>query len=436
MIVPTRRFWLLVALGVPIAAYGAVAGSPFLILFYNLMLAAIAIITGRLGPTPLKIRVTRQFDPVLSVRANNVVRLRIHNDNLEPVKGRIRDEMPPDFQSSIVEFPIEIGPEREANFRIITSPKERGGDYFRGSWVRLQCPLGLVERQAKLPTEQPVRVYPNVLALREFDLLKQRGRLREMGIRRTRIRGLGTDFESLRDYADGDDFRKIDWKGTARRGKLIVRQFEQERNQSVIIVLDIGRHMLAEVDGVRKIDRALDAILMLAHAVVNAGDFIGLLVYSDTVRRYLPPRKGRAQLGAVIEAVHDLIAEPVESDPAAAFAYLQSRWKRRSLIVFFTDLEDEARATTLVTALGSAARRHLLLMSRVADPKLKEAVKTPIVDPPSMYRRSAALLLVSDRRAGTARLNASGVHNIESEPEELASDLVNYYFTVKEKSLL
>lgn len=434
--VPTKRFWLFVALGIPVAVIAGVAGMPSLAFAYNIALIGIAWMTGRMGPSPSSLKVRRTFDPVLSVRTSNKIVLTLTNDSLDPIRGILRDEPPTQFSASQREFRLDLGPERETELEYSLTPNERGSESFKGTYVRLACPLGLVVRQERLPTEEAIRVYPNVLALREFDLLKQKGRLREIGIRRSRMRGLGTEFESLREYAEGDDYRKIDWKASARHAKLVVRQFEQERNQAVVIVIDIGRHMLAEVNGVRKLDHALDACLMLTNAAAAAGDFVGLLVYSDVVRRYIPPKKGRNQIGMIIEALHDLVAEPIESDPAAAFAFLASRWKRRSLVVTFTDLEDPDRARLLTTALGPQARRHLLLLARVSDPKLMEALNPPMEKVEDMYLSAAAGLLVMDRRAATSVLSAANIHNLEAEPQELAAALVSFYFDVKERSLL
>lgn len=434
--VPTKRFWLLIALGIPVAIAAGVVGAPLLAVAYDLLVIAIAYATGKLGPSPSSIKVTRSFDPVLSVRAANKIVLTLTNESLDHIKGLVRDEPPPQFLASRREYRLDLPPEREIELEYTVTPEERGSESFKGTYVRLACPLGLVVKQARLDTEEPIRVYPNLLALREFDLLNQKGRLREIGIRRSRMRGLGTEFESLREYGEGDDYRKIDWKASARHNKMVVRQFEQERNQAVVIVIDIGRHMLAEVNGVRKLDHALDACLMLTNAAAAAGDFVGLLVFSDVVRRYIPPKKGRNQIGMIIEALHDLVAEPIESDPGAAFAFLASRWKRRSLVVTFTDLEEPDRAKALATALGPQARRHLLLIARVSDPKLKEALDTPMEKVQDMYLSAAAGLLVADRRAATSVLTASNIQNLEAEPQELAAALVSFYFDVKERSLL
>jgi uncharacterized protein (DUF58 family) len=434
--VPTKRFWLLVALGIPVAVVAGLADMPSLAFAYDIALIGVAWLTGRIGPSLSGLKVRRAFDPVLSVRAANKIVVTLTNESLEPMRGLVRDEPPPQFAVSQREFRLDIGPEREVEIEYTLTPDERGSESFKGTYVRLACPLGLVVKQGRLDTEEPIRIYPNLLALREFDLLKQKGRLREMGIRRSRMRGLGTEFESLREYAEGDDYRKIDWKASARNAKLVVRQFEQERNQAVIIVIDIGRHMLAEVNGVRKLDHALDACLMLTNAAATAGDFVGLLVFSDVVRRYIPPKKGRNQIGMIIEALHDLVAEPIESDPAGAFAFLASRWKRRSLIVTFTDLEEPDRARVLTTALGPQARRHLLLLARVSDPHLKEALGVQLEKVEDLYLSAAADLMVADRRAATSVLHAANIHNLEAEPQELAASLVGFYFDVKERSLL
>ncbi len=426
----------MVAIGIPLAAISAAVGTPSLVVLYDLILIGVAYGSTFLAPSTSRLIIKRRFDSVLSVRAANKITLEIHNEGVQTIRALLRDEPPAFFLASQKEFKVEIPTQFPIELSYYVTPFERGSESFKGTFLRIDCPLGLAVKQVRLPTEQPVRVYPNVLALREFDLLKQQGRLKELGIRKSRMRGLGSDFESLREYTEGDDYRKIDWKASARRGKLVVRQFEQERNQSVIVCIDIGRHMLAEVDGVRKLDHVLDALLMLTNAAAMAGDFVGLLVYADTVRRYIPPRKGRAQVGIIIEAIHDLVAEPVESDPVAAFSYLTTRWKRRSLIVNFTDYEDVDRARDLAIAFGALARRHLAMICRVQDPKIDEVLHLDVQNIEGMYRKAAANVLMEDRRAATAVVGTAGIHNLESEPQDLAANLVSYYFKVKERSLL
>jgi uncharacterized protein (DUF58 family) len=378
----------------------------------------------------------RRHDPVLSVRVANRIHGELENLSNQALIGSLRDEPPVGVPVENNEVPINLAPGETLSLAYHVTPPERGSVEFQGTYLRLACPLGLSYRDVRLESQEVGRVYPNVLALKEFNLLNQQGRLKELGIRRSRMRGIGSEFESLREYADGDDFRRIDHKATARRGKLIVRQYETEKSQAIVLVIDIGRHMLSEVNGVRKLDHILDSLLMLTNAASVAGDMVGLLVMSDTVRRYIPPRKGRTQVGVVIEACHDLVAEPVETDINAAMAYLSSRWKRRSLVVAFSDYEDQARAKEYASALRSLTQRHLVLAVRVQDGKLNEAFERPIVTPDDAYGRAAASLVLRDRKEATKVMSAARVHQLESEPQNLAKDLVNFYLNVKERGLL
>lgn len=434
--VPTKRFWIALAVGILIAAASGAAGYMWLGFAYDILLVAVAYVTTRLAPSLDGLTFRRKMTPVLSVRVPNSVKIRILNEGSETISGRLRDEPPEKFHASRKEFRIHLRPGVESELQYDVTPYERGTDSFQGTFLRLDCPLGLVEREIRLSTEESVRIYPNVLALREFDLLKQKGKLNQIGIRRSRIRGLGGDFESLREYAEGDDYRKIDWKATARKGKLVVRQFEQERNQPVVLFIDVGRRMLSEVNGVTKLDLVLDSLLMLANAAVTAGDYVGLLVYSDVVKRYIPPRRGRNQLGILIEAIHDLVAEPVESEPSVALGYFSARWKRRSLIVSFTDVEDEEEARDLGIAFGPLAKRHLLLLARISDPRLKEAASQIVDEIDDVYLKASAMLFTNERKAAGSSIANFGIHTMDSEPQELAANLVSFYFVVKERSLL
>lgn len=434
--VPTRRFWWIVAAGIPICAIAAAAGNPSFFWLYNGLIFGLAYLSSLVPGSRLALRVERRFDSVLSVRVSNKIQLTIFNDGLTSISGVLRDEPPQIWECVGNEFRFQIDPGREIIRSYFVTPPSRGTEWFIATFLLLDCPLGLAYRKVRLETRERIRIYPNVLALQEFDMLRQQGRLREIGIRKSRQRGLGTEFESLRDYSEGDDFRKIDWKATSRRGKLVVRQYEQERNQVVMLIIDVGRYMLAEVDGVRKLDHVLDSALMLAHSAARAGDQVGLLVYGETVLRYIPPGKGKNRLGMVLEAIHDLVAEPVEPDPVSAASYLGSRWKRRSLMVLFTDAEDEDYARELARAWGSEARKHLFAMARVSDPQLKEAANLVPTVPEDLYARSAGQILLTDRRKATQILSAARIQSVEAEPNELTSALVNFYLMVKERSLL
>lgn len=436
MIIPTKRFWWLVAGGILLACLGFFApGVEWLLIPYNVAIFAAMIVTGLLARRYDFIRVVRRVDPILSVRMPNQVYLTVENLSDQPIALRLRDEPPDGCLATQHEFSLTVSPDRPAELHYTITPQERGSEEFAGITVRWLAPFGLCEVQKELPVTQPARIYPNVLAIREFELLKQKGRLDLMGVRRSRVKGLGTEFESLRDYNE-DDYRTIDWKASARRDKLVVRNFEQERNQGLIVVYDIGRHMLSEVQGITKLDYTLDAGLMLMHAAERMGDQIGLLVYNDLVQRWIVPRKGRAQVAAILDTIHGLHAEPVQSRPEKAFSHMAARWKRRSLIVVFTDVEDRDQASQLAASLASLKRRHLVMVVRVSDPRLREIRTKRVEDPRGLYRRAAVMMVDEDRDAATSVLLAAGLQMVEAEPQDLSAALVSAYLVVKERSLL
>lgn len=432
----TKRFWLLIAIGIPISGLAMAAGSYWVFPAFNVISLVIALLTFQIAPNASFLRFRRRMDAVLSVRGRNRVRIEIESENDQPLRGRIRDEFPSTHQAEGNESRFSVEPGEMFKFEYILTPPERGDAFFRATFLRLACPLGLVEKQIRLNTEQLVKVYPNLLALREFQLLNQQGRLREAGIRKSRVRGVGTEFESLREYGLGDDYRKIDWKATARRGKPIVRNYEVERNQAVVICIDCGRHMMAEIDGIRKLDLVLDSVLMLMQSALTAGDNVGLLAYGADVIRFIPPKKGHRQLGILLNAIHDLVAEPIESDPVRAFAYLQSRHKRRSLMINFTSVEDRDRGKEILTSFGPIARSHVSLIGNIADPRFREMLRQIPQETNELFQYASAHYLTEERRQGAQVLTSAGIHVLDSEPQDLAGDLVSFYLDVKAKGKL
>ncbi|RYG47139.1 DUF58 domain-containing protein, partial [bacterium] len=289
-VVPTRRGWWVLAAGIPVGIVVTQAGAPLVAVAYDLLVLAALAFDARLAADQSIFRSRRRHDPVLSVRTSNRVVYEIEHDAPRPLRFRVRDEAPEGYAPEGNDREVTLDPRTPFEMEYRITPPERGLAKFRGAFLRVEGPLGLASRDLTLDDGSEARVYPNVLALREFDLLNQRGRLRELGIRRASGKGAGTEFESLRQYQVGDDFRKIDHKASARRGELVVRQYEPERSQAVILAVDCGRGMLAEIGGIRKLDLVLDSILMLAHAAAGAGDQIGLLAFADRVQRFVPPR--------------------------------------------------------------------------------------------------------------------------------------------------
>lgn len=436
MIVPTRRFWLWLALGIFLALAGwVVPGAERFLIYYNIVLFALLGVSALLATRPKQLKVRRKMDPVLSIHVANRVELWVTHEGDRPVQFRLADAPPPEMPNEGNDFHFTLDPGDEEGFSYHVTPRARGAVTFEDPYVRVLAPLGLCEVQGRLSCSQPTHVYPNVLALREFDLIRRKGKLATIGMRKTRLKGQGTEFESLRDYAD-DSFRKIDWKSTARRGKLIVRDYTTERNQPVIVCVDTGRNMLSEVEGITKLDYVLDACLLLLHAAAHEGDLTGLMVFSDQVDRLILPKKGKSQAGILLNAIHNLRARPVESNYLGAFSTLATRQKRRAMVVVFTDADDAATAERLAKAIAPLRRRHLVFVARISDPRVGEMASIELVTPEQMYAKAAGLWYESERREASMKLAVSGLQNIDAEPEHLAQALTTAYFVAKETSAL
>ncbi|MEI7986596.1 MAG: DUF58 domain-containing protein, partial [Armatimonadota bacterium] len=225
----------------------------------------------------------------------------------------------------------------------------------------------------------------------------------------------------------------------AKDGKidpLIGREYEVERNQAVIICIDCGRHMMAEINGVRKLDLVLDSILMMIQSAITAGDNVGLLAYGADIIRFVPPRKGHRQLGVLLNSIYNLVAEPVESDPIRAFSYLASRHKRRSLMINFTAVEDRDQAQDVIQSFGTFSRNHIALLANINDPRFREILRAQPEDSDSLFKYASAHFLTDERRQAATMLRTVNINVLDSEPQDLARDLVNFYLDVKSRGKL
>jgi uncharacterized protein (DUF58 family) len=428
--------WGLVALGLPVALAGvAFPGFERLLWPYNGVLFGLYWVGAVMAKRSVPVAAFRHVGRALSVRVPNTVTVKVTSQSSTVERLEILDEPPEGFSAIRNRWRTTLRPGDTKTFAYEVTPRRRGRQRFVGLFVRHWALWGLAEAVRRLDVETVAVVYPNVRAVRDFELLKQRGRLNLAGLRRSRVRGAGTEFESLRDYQD-DDFRFIDWSSTARLGRLVARNYEVERNQAVMVCVDAGRHMLGEVAGRTKLDFCLDAALMLLHTADRAGDQVGFFAFHDEVLGFVAPQRGKFQVARIVEAMHDIEPEPVQPDYAGALSYMTGRWKRRSLVVVFTDAEDTDQARGLARALGRLARRHLVVVVQVADPKIKEIHAAPLADERALFLKAAAVWYREGRRQAGAALRAAGIRKLEAEPTDLAKAVVSSYLRIKERSEL
>jgi uncharacterized protein (DUF58 family) len=291
--------------------------------------------------------------------------------------------------------------------------------------------LGLAARQRRVHIPAVLVVHPRYRSAAEAELRINRARVLDVGLRSAAGRGGGTEFDALRDYTVDDEARRIDWAATARAGRAIVRTYRAERNQTVLCLLDNGRTMAAQVDGVPRAEHAMDAVMMLTHVASRLGDRAGLMAFDREVRAVVGPRHGAGQLARVTEALYQLEPALVESDYRRAFSAALSRFRRRTLLVLFTELAEQAFTETLLPALPLIGRHHLVIVASVVDPAVARWAASSPEDAGSAYRKAAAITALAERRRVAVRLRALGATVVDAPPGELTPRLADAYLRVK-----
>jgi uncharacterized protein (DUF58 family) len=408
----------------------------FFILAIALAIAVTALLDWIVTPPARSIDAVRVVPDRLSVLNPQLVGILIRNSSWAPLRVRVRDSFPESFEAGIAEVSGIVPKHGQVRLEYQVRPKARGAFSWDAIYIRFRSLLGFWDFLAMIPAQAQSRVYPNLVALNRYHLLARANRLESLGIRKVRMRGSAWEFESLRDYARGDDVRLIDWKATARRRKTIVRNQEAEKNQTVLLLVDSGRLMNAEVDGISKLDSAVSSALILAHVALARGDRVGLCSFSHDVHAWVAPRAQRAQIRLLSDALYDLRGDYSETNHARCLRLLAARYSKRALLIVFTDFVDSDTASEMISHLRLAGRRHVVLFTALNDPLLARAAAARPSDTFEGYRKAAAIELLRERSEVLERLRRFGVHVLDVEPGSLTAPLINRYLEIAFRGVL
>jgi uncharacterized protein (DUF58 family) len=374
-------------------------------------------------------------DPQLSLGAPNRVAITVRNPFGRAVRFRIRDTVPVSFRVDHREAALEIAAGGEGALTYVARPRYRGTFAFGDIHIRAIGPLDLVERQSVARAVAPANVYPDLREIRRYDIVTRRGLAYDAGQRRARVPGAGSVFERLREYEPDDDPRSISWTATARHGRPISVEYETERQQRIVVVLDAGRMMASTLGELTKLDHAVNTALMLAYVATAKGDEVGILGYSDEIRSFLPARRGRRQFLRISDALRRLEVTRMESDPRTAFEFLRARAARRALVVLFTDLVDTDASRGLVAAVTRLAGNNLVLCCVLADPRLAELANDAPTNTAAAYERTVAQTVIEDRARVLAVLRQRGIHTIDVPSDRLTVAVIQRYLELKRRFL-
>ena len=438
VVLPSRRWFgvaAALALLAPLALASPAAAGLLLVLDGVWLLAFAA--DALTAPGPRALEVTREAPAAFGAGRPAVVRYRWRHRARRRLRLLVRERLPDPLGGA--ETPtrrLEVPRDEGLDERLELVPVRRGVGSGGRLSVRTLGAFGLAWRQFSLPLPWTATVYPTVpdAALRALPL--QVMRRREAGLRAIRRPGEGRLFEGLREWVPGDEPRIIDWKATARRGKPIARQYEDERRQQVLIVIDAGRMLTAEVNGVARLESAVVAAVQLARAAVEHDDNVGLMVFSDVVQRFVAPARGRRALRAVLEGLAAAEGRLAESDYPAAFRYLAAHNRKRALTVLFTDVIDRTASESLLAHAATLRPRHLPLAVTLRDPALEAMGTARPGAAAEAFERAAAEELLGAREAALAEMRSRGVIVLDVLPGGAGQAVVAGYHQLKRRGLL
>jgi uncharacterized protein (DUF58 family) len=402
---------------------------------WDLLLVAAWLLDAARLPAPHEVAVRRAWLQPVSISVGSPVRLTLVNGSGSPILTRLLDAVPRQLRAVPPDVELNVRAHSEARTEYHIVPGERGRIELGDVYLRYQSPFRIAERWAKVALRQPVVVYPNLDEARRETEYLVRSRQIAMERRSRRVRGAGRSFESLREYQDGDELRDICWTASARRGKLVTRLYEVERSQTIWIAIDAGRLMRARVADITKLDRAVNAALALAQVALTHGDRVGLIAYGRRIGHYLPAAPGRSHLRAIIEQLAMVRADEADGDHLQAVGRLLTDEKRRSLVVWMTDLPDTAMTPEVVQAASRLMPAHLVLFAVVGQPDLERVAHRLPKTVEEMYETAAAEEVTHRRELLIARLRARGALALEVSTT-LSPAIVNAYLDVKQQGRL
>lgn len=356
--------------------------------------------------------------------------LRIANAGPFAVRCEVHDHHPLAFETTGLPLRVAIPARGYAHAPYRMRATERGALAFEPAEARVGSPFGLWESRVRLGEAQRVRSYPDFAELADYALFATENRLSQIGVLKQRRRGEGLEFHQLRDYREGDSLRQIDWRATARLRRPIAREYQDERDQQIVFLVDCGRRMNAKDGLLSHFDEVLNAVLLLAFVALRQGDAAGLMTFADAEPRYVPPRKSRETINGFLNALYDVQPTLRPPDYHAAAVALSKRIQRRSLIVVVSNLRDEDEET-LLPALNLLERKHLVLFANLRESVLDTLKATPVKALDDALAYGAGAIYEREREAITRRMESSGTMLLDVLPQDLAVRLVNRYLDLK-----
>jgi len=431
-----RALWLLTAGLLWIGPVWIDRRALGVLVLWNAIVLTLVWLDFRRVPPPAMLRVSRTWSAALTLGKRATVHIGVHNRGTVDISVRLSDDVSGALRQDVPDIGIRAAAGAAVRAEYVVAPRDRGDAVMGGVALQWRDAWGLVERWGIAPLEQSVRVYPDLQEGRQEATYLIRSRQVVLEKRRAKRVGTGREFDSLRDYREGDERRDVCWTASARRGKLVTRIYQPERSQAVWLLVDAGRLLRARIGARTMLDQTVTAALTLAQVALASGDRVGLLAYGRRLQQRVAPARGGGHLRALVEALALVRADGAEADHLAAAAAIRVAQKRRALIVWLTDVADTAGVPDVIEQAQRLTPAHVVLFGVMRQPEIAALSALSPTSPAEMFRVMAAQETLDRRGSLLQGLRQRGALVMEVSPPELSSGLVDRYLEVRERGLL
>jgi uncharacterized protein (DUF58 family) len=377
---------------------------------------------------------SRKSKDILSLHRWSPVTLTIRHNHSHPQRIIIRELVAPSLEVSDFNLDCDLKPALTSSLEYKVRPAQRGDAIISGLEILHHSAFRLWHAVWHDDTATTLKVYPDFEAINGYSLMATDNHISQFGIKRTQKRGEGMEFHQLREYQRGDTSRQIDWKATARKQKIISRDYQDERDQQIIVLLDNGRRMRSEDDGLGHLDHAVNAMSLLSHIALKQGDAVGLMSFGID-QRWLPCKKGSAHINTILNHVYDLQPGVHATDYSGAAQTLLKMQRKRSLVILITNTRDED-VDDLLPAIKLIGKNHLVLLANIREPILQQTLDEPVTNIDEVYRYCGTIDYLYRRQQVRRQLTDAGVFVVDAQPQNLAIEVCNGYLEIKRSGYL
>lgn len=413
---------------------------PFLLIPAKILLLVFVLISMAdaffLFSKSIQFACIRKISSVLSMGSDNSIKLSIRNMSSITFAIEIQEELPVQFQERNFSMHTILHGNEKQNIQYTLRPISRGEYQFGNTILFIKSKLGLVNRRIELATAQSVAVYPSILLMKQLELKTFTRISHHFGIKKLRRIGHSYEFEQIKNYVRGDDYRSINWKATSRRSELMVNQYEEEKSQQIFCILDKSRSMRMPFDGLTLLDHSINTALVLSNTAIKKDDKVGLLTFSNTINRIVKPDKGNRQLKTILEALYKEKEHILESNYELLYQSIRTTVKGRSLIFLFTNFESYQALERVLPYLRRINNTHLLVVIFFENTELSNFASTDAKDTEEIYQQTMAKKNMQEKTLIMNELRKYGIQSILSKPEALPLNSINKYLELKARGLI